>query len=69
MSDSTERGSGPREEIEPNKGDVRYARRDDDGQFTEQDDETRSLRQDVKQRAQTEVSPGHGDRGDQARKN
>jgi hypothetical protein len=68
MSDSPQRGSGPREEIEPNKDDVRYARRDDDGRFTEQDDETRSLGQDVRQRARTEVKPGYGDRGDQPRK-
>ena len=68
MSDSQQRGSGPREEIEPHAGDVRYARRDADGQFTEQDDETRSLARDVKQRAKTEVKPGYGDRGDQPRR-
>jgi hypothetical protein len=68
MSNSRERGSGPREEIEPNEDDVRYSRRDDEGQFTEQDDETRSLAKDVRQRAKTEVKPGYGDRGDQPRR-
>ena len=54
-----------RELIEPTDGDKRYVRRDDDGQFAESDDVTKSLRQDVKQRAETEVEPGQGDRGDQ----
>ena len=54
-----------RELIEPTDGDKRYVRRDGDGQFAESDDVTRSLRQDVTQRAQTEVEPGQGDRGDQ----
>lgn len=56
-----------RELIEPNEDDKRYARRDEEGKFTEQDDVTKSLRQDVKKDAKTEVPPGQGDRGDQAR--
>ncbi len=56
-----------RELIEPTDGDKRYVRRDDDGTFQESDDVTRSLRQDVKQTADTKVKPGHGDRGDQKR--
>ena len=54
-----------RELIEPTDGDKRYVRRDEDGQFAESDDVTKSLRQDVRQRAETEVEPGQGDRGDQ----
>ncbi len=54
-----------REEIEPNKGDKRYARRDEQGQFTDsQDDVGRSLKQDRKQQAKTAAPKGQGDRGD-----
>ena len=57
-----------REEIEPQKGDKRYARRDEQGQFTEsQDDVGRSLTQDRKQHAKTESEKGQGDRGDRKR--
>ena len=56
-----------RELIEPNEGDKRYVRRDEEGKFTEQDDVGRSLSQDVRKSAETEVQPGQGDRGDQAR--
>ena len=59
-----QQGKGKRELIEPNPGDKRYVRRDDEGQFTEQDDVTKSLRQDVKKAAKNESKPGHGDRGD-----
>lgn len=55
-----------RELIEPNEGDKRYVRRDEEGQFTEsQDDVGRSLSQDRKQSAETTVKKGQGDRGDQ----
>jgi hypothetical protein len=54
-----------RELIEPNEGDKRYTRRNDDGEFTEsQDDVGHSLRQDLRTEAETEVKKGHGDRGD-----
>jgi hypothetical protein len=54
-----------RELIEPNEGDKRYVRRDEQGQFTEeQDDVGRSLSQDRQQQAKTETKPGQGDRGD-----
>ncbi|MBX3576594.1 MAG: hypothetical protein KF723_05255 [Rhizobiaceae bacterium] len=56
--------SGKRELIEPHPGDKRYVRRDDQGRFSESDDVGRSLAQDQKRKAQTEVKPGHGDRGD-----
>ena len=56
-----------RELIEPNEGDKRYVRRDEEGQFTEsQDDVGRSLSQDARQSAETTVKKGQGDRGDQA---
>jgi hypothetical protein len=46
------------------RGGKRYARRDAQGQFTEQDSVDRSLGQDVKGRAKTESRKGQGDRGD-----
>ena len=54
-----------RELIEPNEGDKRYIRRDEQGQFTEeQDDVSRSLSQDQRRDAQTESRKGQGDKGD-----
>lgn len=55
-----------RELIEPNEGDKRYVRRDEEGKFTEsQDDVSRSLSQDQRKDAENTVKPGQGDRGDQ----
>ena len=53
-----------RELIEPTTGDKRYARRDDEGRFTEMDDVGRSLAQDQKRDARNEAPKGQGDRGD-----
>ena len=54
-----------RELIEPNEGDKRFVRRDENGQFTEdQVDVGRSLAQDQKQHSKRESEPGHGDKGD-----
>jgi hypothetical protein len=54
-----------RELIEPNEGDKRYVRRDENGQFTDsQDDVSRSLSQDRTRDAETETKKGQGDRGD-----
>ena len=61
------KASGKRELIAPN-GDKRYVRRDSKGQFSESDDQTKSLRQDVKKTAKNKVKPGYGDKGDQPRK-
>jgi hypothetical protein len=47
--------------------DKRYVRRDSKGQFDESDDVGRSLAQDVKKEAKTQVRSGQGDRGDQKR--
>ena len=58
-----------RELIEPNPGDKRYVRRDEQGKFTDsQDDVGRSLGQDRKQHAQTPAKKGQGDRGDRQQK-
>jgi hypothetical protein len=57
--------SGKRELIEPHEGDKRFIRRDEQGQFTdEQDDVGRSLAADRRRDAKTEANPGYGDRGD-----
>lgn len=55
-----------RELIEPN-GDKRLIRRDEQGRIKESDDLGKSLSQDVRKRAKTEVKPGHGDEGDRKR--
>ncbi len=68
MAKSSSKSSGKRTLIEPNKGDKRYVRRDAKGQFTESDDVSRSLSQDVKKSAKTKVKPGFGDKGDQPKK-
>lgn len=49
--------------------DKRFVRRGKDGQFKESDDVGRSLAQDVRKPAKTKVAAGHGDKGDQKRKN
>lgn len=53
-----------RELIEPTPGDKRYARRDDEGRFTEMVDVGKSLAQDQRREAKNEAPQGHGDRGD-----
>jgi len=55
---------GEREKIEPHKGDTRYQRRNEDGTFGESDDQTKSLRQDQKQHAETKKPRNQGDKGD-----
>lgn len=58
-----------REEIQPNEGDKRYARRDESGKFTEdQVDVGRSLAADRQSKSKTTVPKGQGDKGDQKRK-
>lgn len=54
-----------RELIEPNEGDKRFIRRDEEGKFTEdQVDVGRSLGQDARQHAKTVAEKGQGDKGD-----
>jgi len=65
---TTRKTSSKRELIEPHEGDKRYVRRDENGRFTEsQDDVGRSLAADRRQHAKTESKPGQGDRGDRKR--
>ena len=55
-----------REIIQPHKSDKRYARRNKDGQFTEnQTGVGKSLSADRRSKAKTVVPKGQGDRGDQ----
>ncbi len=49
-----------RELIEPNKGDKRYVRRNEDGTFKESDDVSRSLSQDVRRKASTKKPKNEG---------
>ena len=54
-----------RELIEPNEGDKRFIRRDEEGKFTEdQVDVGRSLSQDARQHSKTPAKKGQGDKGD-----
>ena len=54
-----------RELIEPNPDDKRYVRRDEEGEFTNSQDEVgRSLSKDKRQQAKTQSKKGQGDRGD-----
>jgi hypothetical protein len=55
-----------RELIEPNEGDKRFVRRDEEGKFKESDDVSRSLSQDQKRDAKTQSKPGQGDKGDRS---
>ena len=65
INDGEESMANDRELIEPNEGDKRYVRRNDQGEFTEsQDDVGRSLSQDQQRDARTETKKGQGDRGD-----
>ncbi|ADG10195.1 hypothetical protein B7G68_08820 [Caulobacter segnis] len=53
-----------RELIEPNPGDKRYIRRDDQGRITESVDVGKSLAADQRQHAKYDAGRGQGDRGD-----
>jgi len=53
-----------RELIEPHKGDKRYQRRNEDGTFSDSDDVSKSLSQDVKRHSKTEKPKNEGDKGD-----
>ena len=60
---STKKASGKRELIAP-RGDKRFVRRDEQGQFSEVDDVSKSLSQDRKKTAKRSAKAGQGDRGD-----
>ncbi len=53
-----------RELVEPNKGDKRYQRRNEKGEFSDSDDQTKSLSQDAKQHAKNSKPRNEGDKGD-----
>ncbi|MDP8981620.1 MAG: hypothetical protein M3O35_13650 [Acidobacteriota bacterium] len=58
-----------RELMEPKKGDKRYVRRDEQGQFTgDQVSVGKSLSADSRKHAKTVAPKGQGDRGDQKTK-
>jgi hypothetical protein len=59
--------SGSKRELIDTGNDKRYVRRDEKGRFDEVEDVGRSLSQDVRKHAKTEVPAGQGDRGDQKR--
>jgi hypothetical protein len=56
-----------RELVEPNPGDKRYVRRDEEGRFDESDDVSKSLAQDVRKHSKNTSKPGQGDRGDRSK--
>ena len=53
-----------RELVKPHEGDKRYQRRDSEGQFSDSDDQSRSLAQDVKRHSNTKKPKNEGDKGD-----
>ena len=53
----------PRELIDTGT-DKRYVRRDKTGQFSESDDVGRSLKTDIRRKAQNKAKKGEGDKGD-----
>ena len=65
---ASKKGTSSKRELVDTGTDKRYVRRDEKGQFNESDDVSRSLSEDVKHKAKTEVPSGQGDRGDQKRK-
>ena len=58
---------GSERELIDTGNDKRFVRRDEKGRFDEVEDVGRSLSQDVRKHAETEVKPGQGDRGDRKR--
>ena len=53
----------PRELIDTGT-DKRYVQRDEKGQFKESDDVGRSLKTDIRRKAQSKAQKGEGDKGD-----
>jgi hypothetical protein len=53
-----------RELVKPHPGDKRYQRRDEEGKFSDSDDQSRSLSQDAQQHAKSKKPRNEGDRGD-----
>jgi hypothetical protein len=57
-----------RELIEPHKGDKRYVRRDENGEFDKEVDVGKSLSADARHDAKHDAGKGQGDRGDHHQK-
>lgn len=53
-----------RELNEPHEGDKRYQRRDEEGRYSDPDDQSKSLSRDVQQHAETKKPRNEGDKGD-----
>ena len=53
-----------RELIEPTPGDKRYARRDDEGRFSEEVDVGKSSAADQRRHSSHDAGPGQGNKGD-----
>jgi hypothetical protein len=53
-----------RELVEPRPGDKRDQRRDEEGKFSDSDDQSRSLSQDAQRHARNKKPRNEGDRGD-----
>jgi len=60
----TAKRKDPKRELIAPKGDKRYVRRDEDGQFKESDGVGRSLSQDRKKKSKGTTKSGQGDKGD-----
>ena len=56
--------SSSKRELIDTGSDKRYVRRDEKGQFSESDDQGRSLSKDPRQHAKAKSERGQGDRGD-----
>jgi len=68
MAKNATKTHGSHRELIDTGNDKRFVRRDEKGRFDEVADVGRSLAQDRKQHAKTEVPPGQGDRGDQKKR-
>lgn len=53
-----------RELVKPHPGDKRYQRRDEDGKFSDSDDQSKSLSHDSQRHARNDKPRNEGDRGD-----
>jgi hypothetical protein len=64
---AAKKASGKRTTISP-RGDKRFVRRNDQGEFSETVDAGKSLSRDRKKTAKKKVKPGYGDQGDQKKR-
>jgi hypothetical protein len=64
MPTKRSRKTSKRTVIQPRKGDRRYVRRNEAGQFKKEVNVGRSLAADRRRKAKTKVGKGQGDRGD-----